>query len=216
MSVCNIPSSLHLADSVLCFPLLDFLSAHVLRISCPCGCLTLFILVSVWGSRLSLAAGCCCLYGSCLFPSEQQMKILVDTEGWHRRVIGLRAGNPGATVPHGRLPRVGNWLLLLPLLLLLACLLLTDECLSQSLFFSFILAVSFLLISTTVKFAELKFEMVLLHVFLHSAWRFEEADAMWEIRLVKMMSKGNISILSRSHSMWKLCLGMERYHLASF
>lgn len=88
-------------------------------------------LASLFGCRLLLPMW------QLSFPSEQQMKVLVDTEGWHRRVIGLRAGNPGATVPHGRLPRVGNWLRLLPLLLLLACLLLTDECLSQSFFFFF-------------------------------------------------------------------------------
>lgn len=76
-------------------------------------------------------------------------------------------------------------------------------------FFSFILTGAFLLISSwNWKFVELKFETVLLNVFYTPR---EKAHATWEMRLVKRMSKGNIPILSRSHSMWKLCLGMGRH-----
>lgn len=95
-------------------------------------------------------------------------KILVDTEGWHGRVIGLRTGSPSAPLPHGRLPHMGNWLLLLLLLLLFSssCPLPTDERLSLSLvFFSFSLALS---CSSQLrwnwKFVGLKFEMVLLNI----------------------------------------------------
>lgn len=132
------------------FPLLRFFSAQVLRISCPCGCLTLLILVSVCGSRLSLAAGCCCcLRGGCLFPPSEQIKFWLtrrDDTG------GLSDPEQAAPLPSGRLPHMGNWLLLLRLLLLrrlLACCPLMSACRYLSL--SFILTGSFMLISTTVK-----------------------------------------------------------------
>lgn len=90
-------------------------------------------------------------------------KILVDTEGWHWRVIGLRTGSPGTTLPHGRLPHIVNWLLLLLLRLrLLAC---CRVLVAISRFHSFSPALS---CSSQErwnwKFVGLKFEMALLNI----------------------------------------------------
>lgn len=101
-------------------------------------------------------------------------KILVLTVGWHRRVIGRRAGSPGT----------GNWLLPLLLLLcrLLACCPLMSAC--HYLSFSFILTSSFLLISAMAKLKVCRIKIwngAAKHP-LHSCSAFVAAEATWEMR----------------------------------
>lgn len=132
-SLYHFPSSLYLADNVPCVSHSSITFQLMCYVSVPTVAAWLLILISVWGLRLSF---CCRLLFAVWmpFPSEQQIKILVDTEGWHRRVIGLRTGGPGATLPYGWLPHMGNWLLLLLLLLRLAPSPLISFCVCHCLF----------------------------------------------------------------------------------
>lgn len=120
-------------------------------------------------------------YAAAVFSLQAADKILVDTEGWHGRVIGRRTGSPGAPLPHSRLPHMGNWLLLLPRLLLLLLLFACCPLMSACLYLSFLSFSVPLRCSShprwNWKFVGLKFEMVQLnilctrHDILKKPWR---------------------------------------------
>lgn len=142
------------------------------------------------------------------------MNIPVDRVGWHRGVIGLRAGGPGATLPLGRLTYCGNWLILLPPPLLLVCFPLMSVC-HYLVYFSFILAGSFALVSERVKLKVCgikKFATAPLNI--PDAPHGKSWCNAGNVAGEKMMSEGNVSVLGHSNSTWELSLGTESCRLA--
>lgn len=138
-----------------------------------------------------------------VFSLQVADKVLPLTVGCHRRVIGRRAGSPGA----------GNWLL--PLLLLLcrrlACCPLMSAC--HYLSFSFILTSSFLLISTMAKLKVCRIKIwngAAKHP-LHSRLAFVAAEATWEMKagfgVWWRRQKENIFTLSHSRPNMKAVSG---------
>lgn len=124
------------------------------------------------------------------FSSKRRMNIPADRVGWHRGVIGLGAGGPGATLPLGRLTYCGNWLILLPPPLLLVCFPLMSVCHYLALFFhSRWLLRARLRESEIESFAELKnLQWCRLVSLTLPAWKKLMQRGKWGWR--KMMSEG--------------------------